>query len=763
MVSLALPSPTPFIRFVAAPSPCCPSALPGEKSGFSLPIRRLTTCVLYPWPGRIWPCLTRFWLLAVGNLCYGGATCTNSRSSSSSNRLTDRRATEMLQHVSAHHLTRLACLYVRQSTLQQVMENTESTSRQYALRERARALGWPEERIIVIDQDLGPSGASTADRLGFQRLVAEVGLGHVGLVLGLEVSRLARNSSDWHQLLEICALTRTLILDEEGLYDPATFNDRLLLGLKGTMSEAELFVLRARLQAGILNKARRGALKLVLPIGLCYTEAETIALDPDLQVQVTIREVFRSFQATGSAFATVRHFHQQHLLFPRRLRRGPHRGEVGWAEIQHHDVLRILHHPAYAGAYAFGRTRTTKTADGKVHIEDVPRSEWIALVKDAHVGYITWEDYERNEAQLDMNSQAYAPQRLSPPREGPALLQGLIICGRCGERMTVRYHQRGGQRIVPDYLCQSKSIAQGESPCQRIPGFDLDRVIGALLVERMTPEVLALTLAVQEELVSRAAEAQRLRHLQVERAQYEADLAQRRYLKVDPDNRLVASVLEAEWNTKLRELEEARAIEEQYTQSDQHRVSTQERAEIAEVPERFRQFWTDPKTSVRQRKRAVRFLIEDVTVHKTDQIVAHIRFKGGATQTITIALPPPFAQSRLTAPSTLAAMDRLLEEYTDAQVAEQLNRQGYRTFDGLLFESTHVYQLRRHHGLADRYARLRSQGMLTAEELAPSYGVAAQTIWRWYRQGRIVGARYNDRGSCLFLPKASQPLLTESH
>jgi hypothetical protein len=422
----------------------------------------------------------------------------------------------------------------------------------------------------------------------------------------------------------------------------------------------------------------------------------------------------------------------------------------------------MLHHPAYAGAFVFGRTRSTKTADGKIHIADLPRSEWFALVPNAHVGYITWEDYERNEEQLAVNSQAYAPQRFSPPREGPALLQGLIICGRCGERMTVRYHQRAGQRIVPDYLCQSKSIAQGRAPCQRLPGSDLDRAIAALLVERVTPESLAMTMVVQDEMVQRADEARRLRHLQVERAQYEADLAQRRYLKVDPDNRLVASVLEAEWNSKLRELEEARVIEEQYNQNDQHQVSEGERAEIEEVPERFRQFWDDPKTTVRQRKRAVRLVIEDVTVHKTDHIVAHIRFKGGATQTISVALPPPFAQSRLTDPETLAAMDRLLEEYTDAGVAEQLNQQGYRTFDGLPFQSVHVYQLRRHHGLLDRFARLRAQGLLTAEELAPSYRVTAQTIWRWYRQGRIVGMCYNDRGSCLFLPQESQSLLTET-
>src|SRR2546421_2529563 len=523
-------------------------------------------------------------------------------------------------------------------------------------------------------------------------------------------------------------------------------------GAKGTMSEAELFVLRARLQGGILNKARRGALKLVLPMGLCYTESDTIVLDPNVQVQATIREVFHSFEHTGSAFATVRRFHQEHLFFPGWVRWGPHQGEIMWGEIEHHDVLRVLPPPAYAGAYVFGRTRSTKTADGKVHIADVPRSEWFALVKNAHVGYITWEGYERNEAQLALNSQAYAPQRFSPPREGPALLQGLIICGKCGERMTVRYHQRGGQRIVPDYLCQHKRIEQGEHPCQRLPGSGLDRAIGALLGERVTPEAVAMTIAVQDEIVSRAAEAQRLRHLQVERAQYEADLAQRRYLKVDPDNRLVATVLVAEWNTKVRELEEARAIEERYNQSDQHQVSAEERAEIDGIPERFRQFWNDPQTTVRQRKRAVRFLIEDVTVHKAEQIVAHLRFKGGATQTITVALPPPFAQSRLTAPETLAAIDRLLDEYTDAQVAEQLNQQGYRTFDGLLFHSLHVSQLRRHHGLADRYARLRSQGMLTAEELAHAYGVSAQTIWRWYRQGRIAGTCYNDRGSCLFSP-----------
>jgi DNA invertase Pin-like site-specific DNA recombinase len=663
----------------------------------------------------------------------------------------------MSQYITPRHLQRLACLYVRQSTLQQVFANTESTARQYALRERAVALGWPADRIVVIDQDLGHSGASAADRSGFQRLVAEVGLGKVGLVLGLEVSRLARSSSDWHHLLEICALTGTLILDEDGLYDPATFNDRLLLGLKGTMSEAELYVLRARLQGGILNKARRAALKLHLPIGFCYTEDDRIVLDPDRQVQDTLRLLFRTFRRTGSASATVRAFRQAQVPFPRRVRSGPHQDELVWGELQHHDVLRILHNPCYAGAFTFGRTRTSKTADGKIHITALPRAEWQVVVREAHVGYITWEEYEAHMAQLVANSQAYAPQHLHPPREGPALLQGLVLCGHCGERMTVRYHQRGGQRIVPDYLCQRAGIARGTPPCQRVPGRDLDRAIAHVLVEVVTPDTIAATLAVQDDMVARAAEATRLRQLQVERAQYEADLAQRRYLRVDPDNRLVADILEAEWNTKLRALAAARETAEQHRQLDQARLSATEREAIVELPRAFARFWGDPRTPARERKRVVRLMIEDVTVQKTDSIVAHIRFKGGATRMLTVPLPPPFAQSRLTPSDTLAAIDRLLDTATDAEVAAQLNAQGYRTFAGLPFQATHVSQLRRAHGLKDRWTRLREAGLRTADEVATQLGVTAQTVWHWYRRGWITGVRYNERGTCLFVPPETVP------
>lgn len=656
----------------------------------------------------------------------------------------------MAEKITARHLQRQACLYIRQSTLQQVMENCESTARQYALRERAVGLGWLDEQIVVIDQDLGQSGSSAADRAGFQRLVAEVGLGKVGLVMGLEVSRLARSSSDWHQLLEICALTNTLILDEDGLYDPGTFNDRLLLGLKGTMSEAELYVLRARLQGGILNKAKRGALKLHLPIGLRYAETGQVILDPHQQVRETIDFLFRTFQQVSSASATVRTFRQQQVAFPRRVRSGPHQGELVWGELRHDDVLRILHNPCYAGAFVFGRTRTRKGVDGKVHITDVPREEWQVIIRDAHVGYISWEEYERNLEQLKANSRAYTPKRLSPPREGPALLQGLVICGRCGSRMTVRYHQRGGQRIDPDYVCQRAGIECGEGPCQRILGRDLDVAISNYLLEAISPEMIEVTLAIQDELGARAAESERLRQLQVERAQYEANLAQRRYLQVDPDNRLVAAVLEAEWNEKLRELAAARECAEQQRQHDEKQFSQSERELLRQTPSLFRRVWSDPNMLHRERKRILGLIILDVTLLKDAKIQAAIRFKGGATHTLSVALPRPFNQARTTLPETVATIDQLLNDFTDSEAAEQLNQQHITTLEGLPFTVSHVSALRRGHKLDSHFTRLRAAGWLTAEEVAARFDVTKQTVWRWYHRGFVEGICYNDRNWCLF-------------
>src|SRR5262245_5037831 len=356
------------------------------------------------------------------------------------------------QKVKPTHLKRSAYLYIRQSTLRQVLENTESTKRQYALRQHAVALGWQQDQIIVIDSDLGQSGASANDREGFQRLVTEVSLGRAGVVMGLEVSRLACNSTDWHRLLEICALADTLILDEDGIYDPAHFNDRLLLGLEGTMSEAELHVLRARLRGGILNKARRGELEIRLPIGFIYDREGHVRLDPDASVQESIRQFFRTFQRTGSATATVKAFRDQGLKFPRRIYRGPNKGDVAWNELEHSRALWVLHHPRYAGAFCFGRSRTRKHPDGRLLHKKLAPEDWTSLIRDAHEGYITWEEFEQNKQRLRENAHALGAEReKGPAREGPALLQGLVICAVCGERMTIRYHQRGAL-LEPDYV-----------------------------------------------------------------------------------------------------------------------------------------------------------------------------------------------------------------------------------------------------------------------------------------------------------------------
>jgi DNA invertase Pin-like site-specific DNA recombinase len=330
--------------------------------------------------------------------------------------------------VTSEHLRRHAYLYVRQSSLQQVQDHRESTARQYDLKRRAQGLGWPTEQIVVIDEDLGLSGASASDRSGFQRLVAEVGLGRVGLVMGLEVSRLARNSSDWHRLLEICALAETLILDEDGVYDPSHFNDRLLLGLKGTMSEAELHVLRARLLGGQLNKARRGELWMRPPIGLVYDRLrQRVELDPDAQIHGTVRLLFETFRRTGSAFQVVRHFAREGIRWPRRLYTGGRAGEVVFGPLDHSRVLGILHNPRYAGAFVYGRRRQRKIAiAGQAHYRLLPRAEWKVFLPNAHPGYITWEEFEANQATLLANAHQYGPdRRRSPAREGVALLQGL--------------------------------------------------------------------------------------------------------------------------------------------------------------------------------------------------------------------------------------------------------------------------------------------------------------------------------------------------
>jgi len=656
---------------------------------------------------------------------------------------------EQHHKVSAGHLMRLAYLYVRQSTLRQVFENTESTKRQYGLRERAVALGWPLDRIVVIDSDLGQSGADS-DCENFQKLVAAVSLGEVGVVLGLEVSRLARSSVDWHRLLEICALTDTLILDEDGLYNPAHFNDRLLLGLKGTMSEAELHVLRARLIGGQLAKASRGDLEVELPVGLAYGPDGKVVLEPDQQVRNALRTFFETVRRTGSATATVRSFREQGLLFPRRLRSGPHKGELAWGPLLHHRALRALKNPRYAGAFAYGRTRGQRTAGGRERRRSLPREQWHTLILDAHPGYIAWSEYEENLRRLRENGQAYgADRRKSPPREGPALLQGLAICGRCGDRMTVRYYHSRGE-LVPDYACQRDGIENARPPCQHILGRDLDRAIGELLVETVTPLTLEVALAVQDELQARADEADGLRRQQVERARYEAELAQRRYLRVDPENRLVADSLEADWNQKLRALAAAQEEYERRREAEGLLLDEQKRAQVLALATDFPRLWRDQRTPNRERKRMVRLLLEDVTLLRTDEIVAHVRFRAGATHTLRLPRPLPATLLRKTDRHIVEEVDRLLDHHTEADVAAILNERGLRPHAAAAFTPLIVNHIRRNYSLEDRFIRLRRQGLLTLQEVSKLLGADPSTVKVWANAGHLASRVYNDKGQRLF-------------
>lgn len=658
---------------------------------------------------------------------------------------------EAHQKVTASHLKRCAYLYVRQSTLRQVFENVESTKRQYALRQRAIVLGWPEERINVIDTDLGQSGASSVEREGFQKLVAEVGLGNAGIVLGLEVSRLARNSTDWHRLLEICALTDTLILDEDGVYDPAHFNDRLLLGLKGTMSEAELHVLRSRLRGGLLNKARRGELRCRLPVGFLYDSTGRVVLEPDAQVQETIKLFFSTFARTSSVSATIKYFRKQGLLFPKRIAAGGRKGELAWAALSLGRACHTLHSPWYAGAYAFGRGRWRKQPNGRTRHELLPRDQWLVLIKDAHPGYISWQEYESIEQQLRESAKALGYERQGPPREGNSLLQGRAVCGLCGSRMHVHYQDRN-KTLVTNYICHGRGRSFGDPPCQTILGTEIDARIGKLLVDSVTPLAIELALAIQQEISTRLEEADRLRHRQVERAQYDVDHARHRYMQVDPTNRLVANSLEADWNTKLRLLSEAQEEYQQQRAKDRLVTSSEDRERMASLATDFPAIWNSPNTPQRERKRMLALLIEDVTLIKQREITIAVRFRGGATTTISIPRPLTAQQQRATHKDVREQIDTLLGEYTDAQVAHLLNERGAKTGAGDPFNTESVRWVRFSAKLDSLKERLLKTGMLTGKQVMAKYGVSRGTLGRWRKEDSIKARICNDLGEWLYWP-----------
>ena len=497
--------------------------------------------------------------------------------------------------VTPARLRRDAYLYIRQSTLYQVINNTESAGRQYDLKHRAVALGWPEDKIHVIDIDQGHSGASAADRAGFQHLVAEVSLGRAGIVLGLECSRLARDSADWQQLVKICAHTDTLILDEDGLYDPAIFNDRVLLGMKAQIPEFELHFLRARMRGGILAKARRGELALALPIGLVHDHHGQVVPDPDAGIRHAVQLLFGTFTATGSAFGVVKAFREQQLTFPARHHRGPRRGELFFQPLTHDRVIKILHNPAYAGAYAYGRARHTTGLDGHHHTNVKPIAEWTVPIKDHHPGYL-WLDQVRGQPgrpRLQRRRPWRRPRgRPAPRRDRPAARPGRLRQVR--PAVTIRYHTRHGTQI-PGYVCQNDGIRTAQPICQHLTGDIIDSAVSDLILAALTPAAIEVSLAVSDELIAQAERADQLRQAHVQRAEHAAGAARHRYLAVDAANRLVADALEADWNTALRALAAAR---------DDYRKATaaatvldqQQRDKIRALAVNLPGLWNDPST-----------------------------------------------------------------------------------------------------------------------------------------------------------------------
>jgi DNA invertase Pin-like site-specific DNA recombinase len=657
----------------------------------------------------------------------------------------------MTTQITEQHRSKPAYIYVRQSTLAQVRHHQESTERQYALRDKALALGWPQTSIQILDRDLGMSGAQMTGREDFKTLVADVSMGHVGAVFALEVSRLARSNLDWHRLLELCALTSTLVIDADGCYDPGDFNDGLLLGLKGTMAQAELHFLRGRLQGGKLNKAQKGELRFPLPVGLCYDDEGRIVLDPDDEVRGAVQLVFRLFQETGSAYAVVRRFATEGLRFPKRAYGGAWAGKLIWGRLGHERVLGLIKNPTYAGVYVFGRYqyRKTITPAGEVlkRVQPVPKADWRVHLPEHHEGYITQDEFEQNQARLAQNRTNGEGTVLSgPAREGLALLQGLLVCGCCGRTLTVRYQGNGG--IYPVYLCSwRRREGLATRDCMGVRSDLLDDAIGEVVLEALRPAELELALTALKELEQRDQAIMRQWHMRIERAQYEVALAERRYQECDPANRLVAATIERRWNEALLRLD-AIKTEAAGFESQKARVLTPgQKTAVLALARDLPRLWRAPTTQAKDRKRMLRLLVRDITVEKlpaTRQVVLHIRWQGGACSDVTINLPKPFAEVLRYPPAIVEQVRELSLHLSDRQIVAHLNQEGVRSSSGRSFTLSMVKWIRHRYGIPP--TSFRRPDELTVQQLANRLGISTHMVYYWIERNVIQARKHDNRG-----------------
>jgi DNA invertase Pin-like site-specific DNA recombinase len=661
-------------------------------------------------------------------------------------------ADQLSSKVTTEHLAKVAYVYIRQSSLGQVTRHRESTDLQYQLVERAVRLGWPRERVQVIDEDLGKSGTSATERVGFQNLIAEVGLGRVGLVFSFDASRLARNNRDWYQLLELCSVFGTLIADSERIYDPAIYTDRLLLGLSGMMSEAELHQLRRRLHAGAWNKAARGELRQPLPVGLARLPSGEVILHPDEEIQARVRLVFDKFQELGTANAVMRYLQEKDLSLPARPLHGPAPHEVVWQPVRSSMVLAILKNPAYAGTYVYGRQTKdpTRRKTGHPHSGIVRRAidEWPIVIHNTYPAYITWETFLANQAQLTANQNRYQENWPGAPKKGQALLQGIVRCGRCGARMRLRYSGARGE--FPVYECTYAQSEYGIARCQEVRGLGLDAEIERLVLEALAPDKLALALAALGALEQEYAALKRQRELHLERIRYEAARAQRQYDAVEPENRLVARTLEQRWEEKLRDLERAEQEYQTWTEQERLELTAKDRQDIIDLGTDLPQVWNAPSTASADRKRILRFLIREV-------IVDQKRAKGKVWFQVnwqTGAISEHWYTRRVIGYAEHARFEQIQqrirelhgEQKLDGEIAAILNAEGFRTTKRGRFDNKTIWLIRKQMGLPavkpnGPHPMCWENGAYSVQGAAEAIGVFPGTIYKWLETGRLEGCQ----------------------
>jgi len=649
--------------------------------------------------------------------------------------------------IKPSHTQRAAFVYIRQSTPGQVEHNRESTARQYALADRACQLGWLKEQVVIVDEDLGLSGSSIDKRSGFARLTSEVALAHVGIVLGLEVSRLARNNADWYRLLELCGVTDTLIGDNDGVYHPALFNDRLLLGLKGTMSEAELHIIRARLDGGIRNKAARGELRRGLPVGFVWGEQDgEVLFHPDEAVTSAIRAVFERFAEFGSARRVWLWFRSESLSFPLQTTPAGMPGPIRWVTPTYTALHHILTNPVYAGAYTYGKTRYERYIDehGAVRkrIRHLPMDQWAVLIPDHHPGFIDWATFQANQARLDSNTRPKPHQSGGAVREGSALLQGLVTCGHCGRRLHVHYR---GRNSAPGYHCAGKDLVAGRGVyCLNVGGMVIEQAVVRSFLEAITPAAIEAVRLSVEQLASNHDAALSQWRLEVERARYEAERAERRYRSVEPENRLVARGLEADWEKRLRDLTSAEAELRRREQQRPQALDADQLRRIQMLGSDIGQVWNAATTTDRDRKELLRTLLEEVTLNlKRAEGHAHLtlRWRGGAITALDVPVPRFKPMGPRTDEHTISLLRRLAALYPDEVIAGILNRQGRKTATGERFTANQVGSLRRYRNIPrfQPSAEAPTGELVSIRRAAQMLSMNTSSIHRWLADGFIAG------------------------